>query len=116
MTDPATAAAKALARRIVKGDGQDGFALRSIYRNAWAGLDKQSSEFAAELLVELGWLKEVETPTKGKPKTTYRINPAILAKVRRRGTDKTDESPSADPFGSNGSDLPGHSEDEWGEA
>lgn len=115
VTDPATAAAKALARRITKGDIRDGFALRSVYRNAWAGLDKQSSEFAAELLVELGWLKEVAIDTGGRPKITYRINPSILAKVRRDGTDKTDESPSTAPFGSNGSDLPSHSDADWGE-
>jgi len=115
VTDPATAAAKAFARRIMNGDIKDGFALRSFYRNAWAGLDKQSSELAAELLVELGWLKEVEIPTGGRTKTVCRINPAILAKVRGKETDKTAKSPSADAFGSNGSDLPGHSDEDWGE-
>ena len=85
VTNPVTAAAKALVKRIMKGDVRDGFALRSVYRNAWAGLDKQSSELAVELLVELGWFKEVEITTGGKPKIVYRINPAILAKTRGGG-------------------------------
>ncbi len=115
VTDPATAAAKALAKRITKGDVRDGFALRSVYRNAWAGLDKQSSELAVELLIELNWLKEIEIATEGRTKTAYRINPTILAKTQGEGTAKTDKSPSADPSGSNGSDHHGHSEGEWGE-
>jgi putative DNA primase/helicase len=115
VTDPAPAAAKALAKRIMDGDVLDGFTQRSVYRNAWAGLDKESTELAVELLLELGWLQEVETPTTGRPKVSYRIHPAILAKTRREGTDKTDKSPSADPFVSFGSEVPGYSQTDWGE-
>jgi putative DNA primase/helicase len=114
VTDQAPASAKALAKRIRDGDILDGFTQRSVYRNAWAGLDKESTELAVELLIERGWLKEVETPTTGRPRTSYRIHPAILAKTRGKVTDKTDKSPSADPFGSFGSDLPGRSEPDWG--
>jgi putative DNA primase/helicase len=115
VTDPAPASAKALAKRIMDGDIPDGFTQRSVYRNAWAGLDKESTELAVDLLIEHGWLKAIETTTTGRPKVSYRIHPAILAKTRGKGTDKTDKSPSADPFGSFGSDLPGHSEPDWGE-
>jgi putative DNA primase/helicase len=109
-TDPAMASAKALAKRIMKGDVLDGFVLRDVYRNAWAGLDKQSLEPAVELLIELGWLKEVKISTGGKPKTTYRINPKVRTKTGGEGTDKTAKSPTDDPFGSNVSSLPGHSD------
>jgi putative DNA primase/helicase len=115
VTDPAPVAAKALAKRIMNGEVPDGFTLRSVYRNAWTGLDKESTGLAVELLIELSWLREIETPTTGRPKVSYRIHPAILAKTRREVTDKTDKSPSAGPFGSFGSDLPGDSEPDWGE-
>jgi hypothetical protein len=97
----------------MNGDVRDGFALRSVYRNAWAGLDKQSAELAIELLVELGWLKEVEIVTEGRTKTVYRINPAILAKTRGDGTDKTANSCAAGASVGNGSILPGPFEDDW---
>jgi putative DNA primase/helicase len=115
VTDPAPAAGKAMAKRIMDGEVPDGFTLRSVYRNAWAGLDKESTELAVELLIELSWLREIETPTTGRPKVSYRIHPSILAKTHREGTDKTDKSPQADPFVSFGSELPGQSDGDWGQ-
>lgn len=98
VTDPTTAAAKALAQRITKGDVRDGFALWNVYRNGWAGLDKAAAELAAELLIELGWLKQAEVETAGRRKTIYRVNPKILSKTAGEGTAKTEKSPSFSSF------------------
>ncbi|HZZ78458.1 MAG TPA: YfjI family protein [Gemmataceae bacterium] len=116
VTDPTAAAAKALGKRIKQGEVQDGFSLRSVYRNGWAGLDRDSLELAAELLVELGWLREVEIETGGKPKIIFRINSAILRNTPGRETDNTAKRVPAPPSDSNVSDLPGCSDDgDWGE-
>jgi putative DNA primase/helicase len=106
-TNAATVAGKALARRVQKGELKDGFTLRDVYRKHWAGLsEKQAVEQAVDLLLELGWLKEVVEDTGGKPKTLYRIHPKLCAKTPPDPSAKSDKSPSATPFGTNGTDHP----------
>lgn len=84
VVDPANNAAKAIEKRIANGDLLDAFTLRMVYRSGWAGLQKHDAELAVELLCELGWLKEVETTTGGKPKTVFRIHPSVLRRVGQR--------------------------------
>ncbi len=100
-------AGKALAKRIQKGELKDGFTLRDIYRKHWAGLsDKQAVEQAVDLLLDLGWLKEIVENTGGKPKTRYQINPDLLAKKAPGPGAKSANSPADPSFGTFGT---GHS-------
>jgi putative DNA primase/helicase len=115
-TDTAAISAKALAKRIEKGALRDGFTLREIYRKHWTGLsDKEAVDQAIDLLLELGWLKELVEQTGGKPKINYRINPALLPKTAPDPSDKSAKSPADPPFGTNGTDLPGDSDVDWGD-
>ena len=93
VTDPATAAAKALAKRILQGDVRDGFVLRSVYRNAWAGLDKQSSELAVELLVELGCSRKWKSQPGGNRKPRTGSIPRFLRKRGGRELTKLPKAP-----------------------
>jgi Protein of unknown function (DUF3987) len=105
----ATIAGKALAKRIRRGDLHDGFTLRDIYRKHWAGLsEKQAVEQAVDLLLDLGWLKEVVEETGGKPKTRYRINPALLTQTAADPGAKGANSPASPPFGTFGTGPPAH--------
>jgi hypothetical protein len=71
--------ARALAKRILKGDLQSGFTARSVYLKGWNGLNKQSVQSALEQLTELGWLREVAITTGGRPLFQYLINPKVSA-------------------------------------
>jgi len=42
--------------------------------------------------MDLDWLVEIGEPTKGAPRTTYKMNPRIW-EMPTQGTDKTDRSP-----------------------
>jgi putative DNA primase/helicase len=72
--------ARILAKKIRDGVISDGFTLRSIYINNWSGLStRDEAEEAVDVLIDAEWLREQKEQTGGAPKTTYRINPAILA-------------------------------------
>ncbi len=76
--DPAMEAARALLDRIKKGDLQDGFAARDVYRKQWSHLN--SSELVhqgTKILVDFGWVKEESIDQKGK---LIRIHPSIKRK------------------------------------
>ncbi len=74
--EPAAASARALAKRIQKGEVADDFTLRDIYRNHWSMLgDKPAVEMATALLVELDWLRQQQVQTGGMPKLVFHINP-----------------------------------------
>ena len=76
--DPAMEAARALLDRIKKGDIQDGFVLRDIYRKQWSQLN--SSELVhqgAKILIDFGWLKEDSIEQNGK---NMRIHPSLKGK------------------------------------
>jgi hypothetical protein len=71
-------AARALLDRIKKGDIQDGFVLRDIYRKQWSQLN--SSELVhqgAKILIDFGWLKEDSIEQNGK---NMRIHPSLKGK------------------------------------
>jgi putative DNA primase/helicase len=115
-TNSASIAAKALAKRITKGELRDGFALRDVYRKHWAGLsDRQAVTHAVDLLVDLGWLREVVEETGGKPKVTYRINPAQLPKAAGDSSAESAKSPHGPPSGTFGTDPPGCSQEAEGD-
>jgi hypothetical protein len=84
---------RAIANHILKGDLEDGFSARDVYRKSWSHVsDQQSAERGLDQLIQLGWLAEEVNQTRGRAGIVYRINPEI----RRRhpdGTDRTDRSP-----------------------
>lgn len=76
----ATAAAKAILKRVRKGDLKDGFTGRDIYRNHWADLsDKDRTQAGLELLDDFGWLRSERQETGGRASVAYRINPRAMA-------------------------------------
>jgi putative DNA primase/helicase len=107
MANPSAASARVLAKKLLAGELQDGFALRDVYRPCWSGLtEKEDAMAAVELLIDLNWLQAVTEPTGGRPKTIYFINPKIY-ELREDMTAKTDKSPNDDASVSSDSDLDG---------
>lgn len=75
-----TVSAKALARKILDGTLPDSFTLRDVYRPAWSGLtDRRDADAAVSVLIDHDWLSEESLETGGKPKTVFRINPAVFS-------------------------------------
>jgi putative DNA primase/helicase len=69
-------AAKAILARIRKGDLQDGFTARDVHQRAWSNLtDRDHVKAGLDLLVDSDHLADSVMQTKGRPKTTYTINP-----------------------------------------
>lgn len=76
VSKPDVSAAKALVARMQKQELKDGFALRDIYRNGWAGLGtKEDAERAVNLLVDFDWLMVCDVPTSTRPAKQYFVNP-----------------------------------------
>jgi len=101
----ASIAGKALAKHIQEGDLNDGFTLRDVYRKHWAGLsEKQALEQAIDLLLSLGWLKEVVEDTGGKPKVRHRINPKLFVKTGQEASAISAKRGVEGAFGTNGTD------------
>jgi putative DNA primase/helicase len=75
-------AAKSLAQHIKKGDLQDGFTVRNVYRKNWSLLAtaKEAAE-AIEVLQDMGWLRAVRndnvSANDGRPTVRYMINPKV---------------------------------------
>ena len=75
---PDITVASALATRIRKGDLSGEFNARDIYRKHWTGLDdKEAVQAGLDFLEDMGWVQKVETPTAGRPRVSYNINPHI---------------------------------------
>ena len=74
VTQAEVAAAKAILRRIERGDLQAPFTTRDVWRPGWAGLsDRALVVRALELLADYGHLTvEVDRATGGRPATRYR--------------------------------------------
>ena len=74
VTQVEVAAAKAILRRIERGDLQAPFTTRDVWRPGWAGLsDRALVVRALELLADYGHLTvEVDRATGGRPATRYR--------------------------------------------
>jgi hypothetical protein len=71
------AAAKAILKRIRKGDLEEGFTLREIHQKGWANLANHEAVAAGlRLLVDYDWLAIREVRTTGRPRSTFLINPA----------------------------------------
>ena len=67
-----------LANHLLKGDLDDEFTLRDVYRKGWIGLnDKYKAEQAVKGLLDLKWLDEQHEYKSGRPTTRYLINPRI---------------------------------------
>lgn len=76
VTAPEVGAAKAILRRIEKGDLANFFTARDIYRNGWAQLsDSQRVHEALNLLVDYGHLAPLTVETAGRPATHYQVIP-----------------------------------------
>ena len=84
VVNPAPAAAKALADRILSGHVQDGFSLRdNVYQNGWSRLSTAAdAQMAADIVESAGWICGFEKSTPGRTATIYHINPKILERVR----------------------------------
>jgi len=70
-------AARALGERIKAGDVAPVFQARDVYRKCWAGLDREATEAAIEVLEAIGWIHPVEIETGGRPRTDYQVNPRV---------------------------------------
>lgn len=69
-------------RRIRNGELLDGFCQRDINQKDWSGLrDARAVQEALTTLQEHGWLRVSKTPTSGRPKEIYHINPAAVSKA-----------------------------------
>lgn len=77
-TNNGALSAKALADKITVGSLTTGFSARMVERKQWSQLTRQEDVKAAiEWLVDADWLVEVTTPTGGRSKLTYTVNPRV---------------------------------------
>ena len=83
LVNPAPAAAKALADRILSGHVQDGFSLRDgVYQNGWSRLSTAAdAQMAADILESSGWIYGGERSTTGRTAVVYFINPKVLERA-----------------------------------
>ncbi|WP_339645555.1 DUF3987 domain-containing protein [uncultured Porticoccus sp.] len=71
--------AKFLLQKLKEGDLDSPFTVRQVHRKHWSGLaTAQEAEAACALLVDHGYLKEVEIRGKGRPTVQYLLNPMVL--------------------------------------
>ncbi len=83
---PATAAAKPLADRIIKGYLKGVFTVRDVYRNQWRGLtDREDVTQGLDLLEALGWVRGQEERSSGRPTVSYQINPGVSPQAASNG-------------------------------
>jgi uncharacterized protein DUF3987 len=54
------------------------FDARSIYRQGWTGLDRETTYAGLELLADLDYLRSEPVPTGGRTATLWRVNPEAL--------------------------------------
>jgi len=72
-------AARAIWRRIRKGDLPEQFTARDILRKGWSGLgDKQRIEAGLAALLDADWIGATDKETGGRPTTIYTANPKAL--------------------------------------
>jgi len=75
------AAGKAILAHIGRRELSDGFTARDVQRHGWSNLtEKRQVRLGLNLLVDLNYLAEVgaaKADGGGRPKLTYRINPAV---------------------------------------
>ena len=69
--------ARTLGSRIEQGKVKDGFTLRDVIRCNWSNLTSSDEVHrAAEVLLDLGWLRVTRETTGGRPTNRYWINPS----------------------------------------
>ena len=74
------ASAKSIVARIRRGEITDGFTVRDIHQKGWANLsDRGQVKAGLDLLIDLDWLAAKTAQTGGRPRTSYTINPGVLA-------------------------------------
>ncbi len=73
---PDVTAAKAILRRIKKGDLPETFSGWQVWRPGWSGLDRERAQEGLRLLVEYEHLVEKPVKTGGRTKTVYAITTA----------------------------------------
>jgi hypothetical protein len=76
VSQPEISVAKALLRRIKKGDLPKSFSSRDVWRPGWAKLsDKDQVKDALRMLEDYNWIfREKIDATGGRPKTVYHLN------------------------------------------
>jgi len=80
VTQAEAESARALLKRIRRGEVPDPFGRRDVYLKHWAYLNTEETQQAVRLLVDLNCLREErQEETGGAPKTIYRINPKARA-------------------------------------
>ena len=79
------AAGKAILTHIKRGELGGGFTAREVQRHGWSNLtDKRQVRLGLNLLVDLDYLAEAVAPSAdrgGRPKITYKINPAVRSEA-----------------------------------
>lgn len=112
---PEVAAAKSLAKRILKREVKDGFTLRDIYQKCWSRLATSGDvERAVEVLLDCQWLRvERDELTGGAPRTSYRINPKIW---KSSGEEASNTPKTASACGSESGAGSGHEADITGKS
>ena len=85
VTLPEVAAAKAILKRIRKGDLVSPFSGWQVWRPGWSGLDNRPTvQDALDLLIEYGWLnaeRQSSKATGGRPSTKYHAHPLVMGRV-----------------------------------
>lgn len=72
-------AARAIWRRVRKGDLTGPFTARDIQRKGWSGLaDKERVASGLAALLDADWIAASVTETGGRPSTTYQPNPKAM--------------------------------------
>lgn len=75
---PAMESARELLKRIQRGDIQDGFKPKEIYRCHWSKLDTpEAVRSGLKILEDYDWLAVDRTETGGRPSEVVRLNPRI---------------------------------------
>ena len=94
--------AEAILQKLEKGDLESPFTVRQLHRKHWSGLaTSQEAEAACALLVDHGYLREVEIRGKGRPTVHYILNPLVadrgasasVTKVPKESFDTFDTTP-----------------------
>ncbi|WP_225008833.1 YfjI family protein [Novosphingobium percolationis] len=72
-------AARAIWRRIRKGDLPQPFTAREIQQKGWSGLtDKERVKAGLDALADASWLRGEKVETGGRPSLRYHVNPKAL--------------------------------------
>lgn len=77
-TTPGLLGAVRLAEKIQTGSLNNPFALRDVYRPGWSRLTTaEQAQAAVNILVDHEWLRPETEQTKGRPRTSYAVNPKV---------------------------------------